>query len=206
MRNFRPAFIDGTSNVRVSTVKDHAATDMHARAMLLYEKQQSTNVRNYALIARSLSQVSMDAATREGIRGKFDIAYVLSKEKLAFTKMPSICELKERHGVNLGAGYKNDQACGTCIEFIARDQQSSLQEGLSRCKYFSLQADASTDAGNVEMELFLALRFDPFSTDGTVHIRNSFFCARHLKSGTGEGLSPLKEQYNIWQLKIGRQR
>ena len=31
MRNFRPAFIDGTANIRVSTVKDHAATDMHAR-------------------------------------------------------------------------------------------------------------------------------------------------------------------------------
>ena len=38
MRNFRPAFIDGTTNVRISTVKDHAGTDMHARAMLLYKK------------------------------------------------------------------------------------------------------------------------------------------------------------------------
>lgn len=155
MRNFRSAFIDGTSNVRVSTVKDHAATDMHARAMMLYRKQQSTNICDYTPIARSLSQVSMDAVTREGICRKFDIAYMLAKGKLAFTKMPSICELEQRHGVNLGMGYKNNQACGTFIEFIARDQQSSLQEALSGCKFFSLQADASTDAGNVEVELFL---------------------------------------------------
>ena len=51
MRNFRPAFIDGTTNVRLSTVKDHAGTDMHARAMLLYKKQQSSNVCDYAPIA-----------------------------------------------------------------------------------------------------------------------------------------------------------
>ncbi len=36
MRNFRPAFIDGTTNVRTTTFKEHAATDMHARAMVLY--------------------------------------------------------------------------------------------------------------------------------------------------------------------------
>ena len=33
MRNFKPAFIDGSSNIRISAVKDHAATDMHAYAM-----------------------------------------------------------------------------------------------------------------------------------------------------------------------------
>ena len=32
MRNFKAAFIDGSSNIRISSVKDHAATDMHARA------------------------------------------------------------------------------------------------------------------------------------------------------------------------------
>ena len=41
MRNFKAAFIDGSSNIRTS-VKDHAATDMHARAMLLLKKKQSS--------------------------------------------------------------------------------------------------------------------------------------------------------------------
>lgn len=85
----------------------------------------------------------------------------------------------------MGAGYKNDQACATFTEFIGRDLQITL---LSKCKFFSIQADATTDAGNIEVELYLALHFDPFSTDGEVHVRNTFFCARHLKSGTGEGL------------------
>ena len=187
MRNFRPAFIDGSTNVRITTVKDHAGTDMHARAMLLYKKQRSSNVCDYSPIARSLSQSSMDASTRDRTKRKFDVAYLIAKEKPAFTKMAPICELEERHGVDLGAGYKNDQACATFTEFIGRDLQIALQTELSKHKFFSIQADATTDAANVEVELYLALHFDPFSTDGKVHVRNTFFSARYLKSGTGEG-------------------
>ena len=40
LRNYRPAFIDGTTNVRASSFKEHADTDMHARAMILFRKQQ----------------------------------------------------------------------------------------------------------------------------------------------------------------------
>ena len=76
MINFRQAFIDGTTNVHLSTVKDHASTDMHALAMLLYKKQQSGNVYEYASIAQSLSQSSMDVSTRDKTKRKFDIAYI----------------------------------------------------------------------------------------------------------------------------------
>ena len=37
-----------------------------------------------------------------------------------------------------------------------------------------MQADGSTDAGNVENELFLALYFDPYAKDGKVHVRYKF--------------------------------
>uniref|UniRef100_A0A1X7SS85 C17orf113 probable zinc finger domain-containing protein n=1 Tax=Amphimedon queenslandica TaxID=400682 RepID=A0A1X7SS85_AMPQE len=67
MRNFRPAFVDGTSNMRLSTVKDHTATDMHAQVMNLYKKQQSTSVFTYSPIAVSLAQSSLDASTRAKI-------------------------------------------------------------------------------------------------------------------------------------------
>ena len=188
MRNFRSAFIDGTTNVRISTVKDHAGTDMHARAMLLYKKQRSSNVCDYSPIARSVAQSSMDASTREKMKRKFDITYLMAKEKLAFTKMAPICELEERHGVDLGAGYKNDRACATFTEFISRDLQITLSSELSKHNFFSVQADATTDAGHVEVELYMVLHFDPSSTDRKVHVRNTFLCGRYLKNGTGEGL------------------
>ena len=52
MRNYRTSFIDGTSNVRTSSFKEHATTDMHVRAMHLFRKQQSTSVFQYAPIAK----------------------------------------------------------------------------------------------------------------------------------------------------------
>ena len=65
--------------------------------------------------------------------------------------MQPLCELEEQHGIQSGPGYKNDHACSTFVEFIARDlKENQLTQINPRCKFFSLQADASTDSGNVE--------------------------------------------------------
>ena len=141
MRNFKAAFIDGSSNVRVSAVQDHAATDMHAYAMLLLKKQQSSSVVDYAPIAKCYAEASMDQSTREKTKKKFDIilSYMIAKEKLTFTKMKPICELEERHGVDLGAGYKNDHACATFISFIAKEQQEMLLNSLSKSHFLAFK-------------------------------------------------------------------
>ena len=44
MPNYNPAFVVGFNNLRASIYKDHAATDMHKRAMLLFKKQSSVDV------------------------------------------------------------------------------------------------------------------------------------------------------------------
>ena len=92
--------------------------------------------------------------------------------------MKSLCELEERHGVDLGPAYINDHACAAFVEFIALELRDQLLAALSGCKFFSLQADASTYAGNCEDELFLVLYFDHHSSDGKVHVRDRFFCVR----------------------------
>ena len=188
MRTYRPAFVEGTTNVRTSSFKEHAATDMHARAMVLFKKQQSSTVCEYAPIAKALLQPAMDDHTRASLKRKFDVAYMIAKEKLAFTKMKPLCELEERHGVDLGQGYKNDRACSTFIEFVAREQREKLMAAISRSKFFSIQADTSTDAGNAEEELFLILHFDPYSADGKVHVCDRYFAVRQLHSATAQGL------------------
>ena len=33
---------------------------------------------------------------------------MIAKEKFAFTKMQPLCDLEEKHGVDLGTGYRND--------------------------------------------------------------------------------------------------
>ena len=117
-RNFNPAFIEGSENLRASSFKDHAATDMHKRAMILFHKSRCSDVTEYAPIARALSTLDSDTAGK--LKRKFEVAYLICKEGLAFTKMSALCELEEKHGVDLGAGYKNNQACAVFVDYIIK--------------------------------------------------------------------------------------
>ena len=63
-----------------------------------------------------------------------------------------------------------------------------MASALTGAKFISLQADSSTDAGNVENELFLVLTFDPHAKDGKVHVHDRFLTVRQPKSGNAEGL------------------
>ena len=93
-------------------------------------------------------------------------------------------------------GHKNNLACTTFVSFIAKEQKNCLLNSLSKIScFFSLQANASVDAGNVELRVIFITYFDAFAKDGVVHIPTKVFTARHLDSGTGEGLFvSLKEQ------------
>ena len=64
MRNFRPAFIDGTTNIRASTFKDYAATTMHCQAMLLAQTEIASSVVEYAPIAKALAKANINEATK----------------------------------------------------------------------------------------------------------------------------------------------
>ena len=61
----------------------------------------------------------MDETTQARMKRKFDIAYMIAKENMSFTKMKAVCTLEERHGADLGEGYKNDRGCSVFVEIIA---------------------------------------------------------------------------------------
>ena len=185
-RNFNPAFINRSKNLRASAMKDHGKTDMHQMAMRLFNKCSAEDITDYAPIAKALC--TMDKTSKEVLQKKFEIAYFICKENLAFTKMAPLCELQAKHGIHLGTGYKNNQACSVFIEYIAKEQRVLLNEKLKNAKYYSIQADGSTDCANKEEELFLVLYFDPYTDDGKVHVRNKFFAVRQPKNGTAAGL------------------
>ena len=90
-------------------------------------------------------------------------------------KMGPLYQLEERHGVDLGQGYKNKLACATFFDYIAQEQCQGLAASVSRARFFGLLADGSTDAGNIEDEVFLAVYCDPQAADGCVHVHIKFF-------------------------------
>ena len=50
----------------------------------------------------------MNATTRERMKCKFDICYVMAKEGIVFSKYPALYDLESQHDVDLGVAYKND--------------------------------------------------------------------------------------------------
>ena len=64
------------------------------------------------------------------------------------------------------SGYKNDHFCAMFTECIAREQIEKLVSTISKCCFFSLQADGTTDVGNTKNELFMILYLNRCSTDG----------------------------------------
>jgi len=66
--------------------------------------------------------------------------------------MKALCELEERHGIDLGPAYTNDHACATFVEFIALEQKEQLLATLAGCRYFR---GGGRDLINVRTKLFL---------------------------------------------------
>jgi len=80
--NYSPAYIIGSKNLCASAFRDNAKTDMHQRAMVLFKKSQSSDITEYAPIAKALSM--LDASSEQRLKRMFEIAYLLCKQNLAF--------------------------------------------------------------------------------------------------------------------------
>jgi len=91
--------------------------------------QESTDACQYAPIAASLYK--LNSARIETTKRKFNIAYMICKENMVFSKMAPLCELLEWHGVNLGSGYKNQKACATFVDYISQEQQHVVVNSLA---------------------------------------------------------------------------
>ena len=85
-----PLFLEGSTNLRTSSMRDHARSDMYRRAMALSRREQGQG--SYATdqspIVKALSR--MDASGKKIILGKFEISYTVVKENIAFVKMKTL--------------------------------------------------------------------------------------------------------------------
>ena len=116
-------------------------------------RTQGASVATYAPFAQSLNSLSEDE--RRKLRAKFDIAYFVATEQLAYRKYPRICELEARHGVNLGSSYLHENAGKEFVHYIAESRKRDLLSDISKAKFFSLLMDGSTDQSNADNELLL---------------------------------------------------
>ena len=194
-KRFSDKWICGADSVRTSNVRDHSHNDQHSHAMSLLKKQRAEasglGPASYAPIAKAFNTLSEDE--REKLKVKFDIAYFIATEKIAFTKYPKICDLEACHGVCVGATYRNDMAGKDFVHFIAKAKRKHLLQNLAKAKFFSLLLDGSTDTGNIDNEVVLVVGCDPDSSDEKVHTRMDFLTVSRPQSVTACGLFQVLE-------------
>ena len=56
-QNYCPAYVEGPKNLCALPFKEHTRFDMHQQAILLFTKSQSSDVTDYASIAKALSML-----------------------------------------------------------------------------------------------------------------------------------------------------
>ena len=105
--------------------------------------------------------------------------------KVSFRKFPSICDLETQHGVSIGTTYTTETAAESFTSYIAQAQRNELAVNLQKAKFFSLLLDGSTDGGNVENELLLAVWFDKDGADEKVYMRTSYLCISRPATASG---------------------
>ena len=76
----------------------------------------------------------------------------------------------------------------TFCHYIAETRREDLAENLASAKFFSILMDGSTDKGNIDDEMFLALWCDVDGTDEKVHTRMVFFAVARPTDVTASGL------------------
>ena len=158
MKNFSKTWVTGSTNLKVSNVLEHATSEVHKAAMTRMHSE-SAKARGESVVLQTpigRSLCTLDDATRLQVAKRFDVAYVMAKESVPFAKYPSIVELEQRHGVNLGDAYNTQESAKKFTAYIARSQKHAfLSKLFSESHFYSLLMDGTTDAGNVEDELIV---------------------------------------------------
>ena len=141
-----------SSNHKTSNLLDHASSQQHAAAMVLFKKDQARAAGSSAAVASASPIIrclmNIDEKIMERVKKKFDVCYVMAKECLSFTKYP---ELEMSHRVDLGPAYVSAKAF---THYIAESQRQKLFSLMSSDRhFFSFLLDGTTGAGNIEDEM-----------------------------------------------------
>ena len=71
---------------------------------------------------------------RRKLRAKFDIAYFVATEHLAFWKYPRNCELEASHGVNLGSSYLHENVGKDFVHYISESRRQDKLSTVAKVK------------------------------------------------------------------------
>ena len=170
--NYSDIFIKGSTNYRVSAVKDHAKNSngdpqhphtvaygnfLKANGIEIEERAnkiaKSYDKANTAIVSRLQIHNKMDPSTLTKTKTKFETTYFVVKQELPISKCKNILKLESKHGVDVGTKYLTDPSVGTFIDFMGQELKHQLNADLAKAKFYSVLCGGSMDTTTVENEV-----------------------------------------------------
>jgi len=188
---FSRAYIDGSTNFRLTNVVDHANSDIHKIALSHYHKHQgqlpsTTGDRNNQNQPRL--DFSLTPQQLEDLKKKFDIGYFVVKEELPLSKYEKLIALEKRQGVSHGTVYCNRTAATEFMSFQANELLTKLTKDVVQSKFYSIMFDSTTDSSITEQEAVFVLYFDPNPAEPMVKVKMGFLSIENLRSSDAQGV------------------
>lgn len=193
LKNFSNSWaFEGSCNLRLSNVIDHANGEPHRKAMELHiagtkMSMPQTSTKGQQLVTQGLSKMNQEDI--DNTRKKFEVAYFIAKEELPLVKYEQLLKLEEKHGVEFGVAYRNHKSCGVFINFISKEMEVRLCKKINESHFFSVLADGSDDVSVNEKEAIFVQYLDtsPPGSD-TIKVMTSFLGLNDLEYGNAGGI------------------
>ena len=158
LRNYSPSFVNGVtgSSLKKDNIVKHSKSDMHKKALSISKRPRTMeDLYRSTPIGRALACASEEEMLR--VSKLVDVAYVVAKEELPFSKFPALVEVEKRHGVDLGNTYTTEHKCKEFVCLIGETMRNEVLDSLKQAKYFSVLLDGSTDCSVTEKELIYVM-------------------------------------------------
>ena len=162
------AFITGTTNFKLSALKDHESSECHGTGVSETKHEEAVavgkslppkhivhEVPSHSAIATGMQKMS--EKERVGIKKLMDISYFIALKGRPFTDFTDHLELEKLHGVKFDTGsYENETACREFIKSIACYLfDEDVRKKLTRVNFIAILIDGTTDRAVKEQVLYV---------------------------------------------------
>ena len=143
------SFVKGCGNMKHDALVKHESSDIHLKCMKA-NKAKSAKVGSTPAekILSSLNKQQYDRMCN-----LFIICHGLAKHARPFTDIEWQCKMAERHGVDIGHGYRNQMSAKVFTHYIAQVVRRSLCSDLQQAPFWTVIIDGSNDSASLEAEL-----------------------------------------------------
>lgn len=144
-------FVEGSSNLRKSTVVDHENSKFHVKAHSLYiAKHTDSHDLPQSVAGKAIK--SMKEKERCRLRLLFRNAHAISAHNRPFKDFCWMTELNRANGLDVGQTYVNEYACAQFVDCIGSVLESSVIKKIKDASFISITMDGTTDLATKEQE------------------------------------------------------